>query len=325
MPIPQGATVSTLGGELPSWLIPNLPNAAEAYYAPDSRHLIAQVSSPKALKSPRGMEGFLTQTFTDDGREITLVNDRGWDACSYYFPDGKRLVWTSIKDHLDLPMGNWSDATNYPRGAELYVSDLHGGKVRRLTNNLYYEAEVTVSPDGRWLVFGRQIDGHMDLWRMRPDGSEETRITDTPDWEEGAPYYLPDNETILFRAWKRTDQGRRPTPMTIFTIRQDGTQRTPRTFTDDMNWAPYPAPDGRHFVYVRALDGGSNYEVFLGDLEGGEPRRLTFDPGFDGFPSLSPDGRKMVWTSSRSTGKGFMGLRLHVMDVSSLGLGGKGR
>lgn len=319
--IPEGATLSSAEGELPSWLIPNLPVAAEAYYAPDSYHLIAQVSSPKALKSPRGMEGFLTQTFGDDGRDITLINDRGWDACSYYFPDGKRLVWTSVRDHLDLPMGNWSDPANYPRGAELYVSDLDGGNVRRLTNNLHYEAEVTVSPDGQWLVFGRQIDGRMDLWRMRPDGTDELRITDTPDWEEGAPYYLPDSQTIMFRAWKREDQGKRPTPMTIFTIRHDGTQLTPRTFTDDMNWAPYPAPDGRHFVYVRAIDGGSNYEVFLGDMQGGEPRRLTFDEGFDGFPSLSPDGRKMVWTSSRTTGQGFRGLKLHVMDVSSLGLG----
>lgn len=321
--IPDGVTVTTAAGELPSWLIPNLPIAAEAYYAPDSHHLIAQVASPKAVKSPRGMMGFLTQTFTDDGQNLKLINDKGWDACSYFFPDQKRLIWTSIKDNLDMPIGNWSDPADYPQGAELYVSDLDGGNVQRLTNNQYYEAEVTVSPNGEWIVFGRQIDGKMDLWRMRSDGTDERQITFTPDWEEGAPYYLPDNETIIFRAWKREKQNSNPTPMTIFTIRHDGTDLKPRTFTDDMNWAPYPAPDGRHFVYVRAIDGGKNYEVFLGDLEGGEPRRLTFDPGFDGFPSISPDGRKMVWTSSRTTGKGFMGLKLHVMDISSLNLGPK--
>jgi len=40
---------------------------------------------------------------------------------------------------------------------------------------------------------------------------------------------------------------------------------------------------------------------------------------------LSPDGRKMVWTSNRSSeGAGFMqGLQLHVMDVTSLNLGPK--
>lgn len=318
--VPAGAQVSTQAGELPSWLIPNLPVAAEAYYAPDSRHLVAQAQSDKAVKSARGMAGFLTMTFTDAGEELTLINDTGWDACSYYFPDGERLVWTSVKDHPELPLGSWSDWRNYPRGAELYTSDLRGGDVRRLTNNQHYEAEVTVSPDGRWIVFGRMIDGRMDLWRMRSDGSGEVRITNTQEWEEGAPYYLPDNETILFRAWRGADYGQKPTPMTIFTIRHDGTDLRARTFTDDMNWAPYPAPDGRHFVFVRA-ETPANWEIYLGDLQGGAPRRLTFDEGFDGFPSLSPDGRKMVWTSSRSTGKGFMGLKLHVMDVTSLRLG----
>lgn len=320
---PAGATVSTKEGELPSWQIPNMPVAAEAYYAPDSRHLIAQAQSDKAVKSPRGMSGFLTMTFTDAGDEITLINDKGWDACSYYFPDGKRLVWTSIKDNLALPLGNWSDWKNYPQGAELYISDLKGGEVQRLTSNQYYEAEVTVSPNGKWIVFGRMIDGKMDLWRMKSDGTGETRITNTPDWEEGAPYYLPDNETIMFRAWRGADYGvKKPTPMTIFTIKHDGSELKPRTFTDDMNWAPYPAPNGRHFVFVRA-ETVENWEVYLGDMQGGAPQRLTFDNNFDGFPSISPDGRKMVWTSSRSTGKGFMGLKLHVMDVSSLDLGPK--
>ena len=318
--IPQGVETSTLASEMPSWQIPNLPAAAEAYYAPDSRHLIAQVRSDDAIKSARGMQGFLTWTFAEDGTNIRQVNDRGWDACSYYFPGQQKLVWTSVRDNLDMPLGNWSDSKDYPQGAEIYTSDLNGNNVQRLTENQQYDAEVSVSPNGDWLVFGRQIDGRMDLWRMRPDGTDQEQITFTPEWQEGAPFYLPDGETIMFRAWRRADVDKSPTPMTVFTIRHDGTQRTQRTFDDDMNWAPYPAPDGRHYVFVRVV-GERNWEVFLGDLEGGEPRRLTFDDGFDGFPSLSPDGTKMVWTSSRSTGMGFRGLRLHVMDVRDLNLG----
>lgn len=319
---PAGATISTRPGELPSWQIPNLGEAAEAYYGPDSRHLIAQVQTPLAVKSPRGLSGFLTQTFTDEGTEITLINDKGWDACSYFFPDGQRVIWTSIKDRLDMPLGNWSDWRNYPQGAELYVSDLKGGNVKRLTNNEFYEAEVTVSPDGQWIVFGRQIKGNMDLWVMKSDGTEERQITFTEDDQEGAPYFLPDNETILFRAWKASRYDEKPTPMTIYTIKRDGTDLRPRTYTDDMNWAPYPAPDGKHFVFVRA-ETPRNWEVYLGYLDGKTPpKRLTFDDGFDGFPAISPDGRKMVWTSSRSAaGAGFMqGLRLHVMDITALGI-----
>jgi Tol biopolymer transport system component len=221
---------------------------------------------------------------------------------------------------MDMPVGNWSDSNDYPQGAELYLSDLEGGNIRRLTDNEYYEAEVSISPNGEWIVFGRQIDGKMDLWRMRMDGSGEEQITFTDEWQEGAPFYLPDNETILTRAWKRSEYGKiRPTPMTVFTVKHDGSETIQRTFDRDMNWAPYPAPDGRHYVFVRIVE-DNNWEVFLGDLAGGDPVRLTFNDGFDGFPSLSPDGTKMLF--ARAEGPGFMsGLHTWVMDVSSLNLG----
>lgn len=319
---PAGAPISTRSTELPSWQIPNMGEAAESYYAPDSEHLIAQVQHPLASKSARGMSGFLTQTFTDAGTDVVLINNKGWDACSWFFPDGKKLAWTSIRDNLDMEMGSWSDWRKYPQGSELYTSDRQGGNVVRLTNNKYYEAEVTVSPDGKWIVFGRQINGNMDLWVMKSDGTDEKQITFTADDQEGAPYFLPDNNTIMFRAWKASEYDQKPTPMTIYTIKRDGTGLTPRTHTHDMNWAPFPAPNGRHFVFVRA-ETPSNWEVYLGDMQSKELKRLTFDDGFDGFPAISPDGRKMVWTSSRmGGGRGFMqGLRLHVMDITSLGLG----
>ena len=63
--------------ELPSYVVPNIPVAAEAYWAPDSRHLIAQTKDPDAVPSARGGDGNLTYIFTDDGEEVWRVNDRG--------------------------------------------------------------------------------------------------------------------------------------------------------------------------------------------------------------------------------------------------------
>jgi Tol biopolymer transport system component len=51
----------------------------------------------------------------------------------------------------------------------------------------------------------------------------------------------------------------------------------------------YPA-GGRHYVFVTIVDG--NWEVYLGDLTGEPPKRLTWSPGFDGLPSLSRNGKK---------------------------------
>jgi len=307
--------------ELPVRRIPNVPEAAEAYYAPDSYHIIAQTQDPEATQPEgRASGGALTWIFTDDGEKKWRIGDRGQDACSYFFPDVERVVFTSTRDNMGMPIGNWSDESEYPQGAELYIADLEGNIEKRLTNNKYYEAEVSVSPDGEWVVFGRQIDGKMDLWRMRPDGSDEEQLTFTDDWQEGAPFYLPDNRTILTRAWRRSQYGQvQPTPMTVFTVDAETKEVTPRTFDEDMNWAPYPTPDGRHYVFVRIVD-NNNWEVFLGDLAGGEPKRLTYNNTFDGFPSVSPDGTKMLFT--RSQGGGFMSnLFTYVMDISSLGVG----
>jgi Tol biopolymer transport system component len=318
--------------ELPSRIIPNVPETAEAYYAPDSLHVIAQTQDPKALRAQNAKSagGALTWIFKDDGSEAWRVNDHGQDACSWFFPDMKRIVWTSTRDNMDMPIGNWSDDSEYPQGSELYVSDWKGGSIKRLTNNKYYEAEVTVSPDGKWIVFGRQINGQDDIWLMKSDGTEERQLTFTPDWQEGAPYFLPDNRTIIFRAWQRSvtaelsrirrETGQRnQTPMTIFTMQLDGSNVQPRTFTNDMNWAPFPTPDGRHFVYVRISE-GNNWDVYMSDLAGGEPRRMTWSPSFDGFPSISPDGKKMLFT--RSQGQRFMSdLYTYVMDISSLDVG----
>lgn len=322
------APVPAADTELPVRRIPNILPGGEAYYSPDSRLLIAQLEDPLAQKGEgTGGGGSLTYIFADDGSFSRRISDRGQDACSYFFPGMQHVVWTSTRDNMDMPLGNWFDDANYPRGAELYVSDLEGKNIRRLTNNQYYDAEVSVSPNGQWVVFGRQIDGKMDIWRIRPDGTGEQQITHTDDWQEGAPFYMPDNETIMFRAWQtsvknelrkqqKPGRSRWITPMTVFTIRQDGTGLTQRTFDRDMNWAPYPAPDGRHYVFVRAVD-GNNWEIFLGDLEGGAPKRLTYQPHFDGLPSLSPDGKKMVFARQGDHGD----FAVHVMDVSSLKLG----
>jgi len=93
--------------ELPIWLIPNMPESAEAYYGPDSYHIIAQTQDPDAVRpsSSRAAGGALTWITTDDGKNKWRVNDSGQDACSYIMPDGKQVVFTSTKDRPDLPVG----------------------------------------------------------------------------------------------------------------------------------------------------------------------------------------------------------------------------
>jgi TolB protein len=295
------------GQELPVVKIPIAGQAAEGYFSPDSKSMICNAKF-------EGDKEFQVYTFNIDGSQVRRINDRGADACSFYYPDGKKLIWTSTRDHADLP------ADDYPKGAELYSSDLEGGNVVRMTNNLVYDAEVTVSPDGKWILFGRQTDGKMDLYRMRPDGTELFQITNTPDWQEGGAQWMPDGQRIIYRAWKIQDQGQRGMPMTIFTIKPDGTGLTQVTHEPGTNWAPAPAPDGRHFVFVKLLP-PRNFEVFMMDLVTGTQQRLTFNDAFDGFPAISPDGHWMGFSSSRGAQPGTRQMFMYLMDISSLHVG----
>lgn len=310
--------------QLTVWKVPNIPSAAEPYFGTDNTTLIAQVQDPDAIPAkPGAAGGALTWTFTDRGKDLRRINSKGQDGCSYFFPGMKQLVFTSTRDNMEMPVGNWSDPRDYPMGAELYKADIDGGNVQRLTRNTIYDAEISVSPDGKWIVFGRQTDGNMDLWRMRADGTGEQRVTNTKDWDEGRPMYMPDSETVMFRAWRYEDFGKiRPTPMTVFTIKHDGSELTARTPPNtSMNWSSYPAPDGRHFAVVRVIE-NNNWEIFLYDMQNPEqpPERLTWNDSFDGFPSFSPDGTKLAF--ARSMGKRFMSDNyVHVMDVTPLDLG----
>lgn len=300
------------GKEFKVWKIPNISNGAEFYFSPDGKSMIGNAKF-------EGDSSHQVYTMKIDGTDIKRINSLGEDACSYYFPDGEKLIWTSTRDNLFLPKGDWSNAKIYPTGAELYTSDLDGGNVVRLTFNKYYDAEVSVSPDGKKILFTRQIDGKCDLWVMNADGTDEHQVTFTDEWQEGGSFYLNDNETVIYRAWLRKDDGKRGTPMTIFTIKDDGTELKQITFDEGTNWAPHPAPDGDHFAFIRVLP-PFNFEIFLMSIKTGEQTRLTYNDAFDGFPVISPDGKTLSFSSNRDEAKGVRKLSPYLMDISSLNL-----
>ncbi len=250
------------------------------------------------------------------------INAVGDDACSHFTPDGEHLIWTSTKDNLDMHRGNYSDPKDYPQGAELYMSDLDGENILRLTNNKQYDAEVGISPNGEIILFSRQTDGMIDLWTMNPDGSDQKQITFTPDLQEGGAFIMGDNKTILYRAWKKSEEGQEKKDMHLFTVDVDGKNMKQISHKSGTHWAPFPAPDGDHFAYVTVFP-PHNYEIMLRSLRTGEERRLTNNSAFDGFPAFSPDGKSISFSSSRGNVKGDRSVKLYVMDVSSLNLGSK--
>ncbi|MEN8247302.1 MAG: hypothetical protein ABFS32_00090 [Bacteroidota bacterium] len=295
--------------------VPNVTNGAEAYFSPDGKSLIFNGKLGEDTTHQ-------VYTINIDGTDLKQINGIGDDACSHYTPDGKSLLWTSTRDNLDMHRGNYSDPQDYPQGAELYQSDLDGNNIVRLTDNEQYDAEVGISPDGKTILFGRQTDGMMDLWTMDTDGSNQKQITFTPDWQEGGAFIMPDNKTVLYRAWKKSEEGQKSKDMHLFIVDVNGENMKQLTHEAGTHWAPFPAPDGEHFAYVKVFP-PHNYEIVMRSIKTGEEKRLTNSPSFDGFPAISPDGKTLSFSSSRGNEKGNRALKLWLMDISSLNLGAK--
>jgi Tol biopolymer transport system component len=312
----QNQTDTVLKEQFKIWRVPNITRGAEAYFSPNGKSLIYNGKE-------KGDSSFKVYTININGTNRKRINSAvGADACSFFNPDGKHLVWTTTKDHLDLPAGDYSDSRNYPQGAEIYASDLDGKNIVRLTNNKNYDAEVTFAPDGHKILFGRQINGQMDLWTMDPDGKNQKQITFTPDWQEGGALYFPDNKTIITRAWKKSEEGNLGRSMQLFILKEDGSGLKQITFDEGTHWAPYPAPDGIHVLYVKVFP-KRNFEIVVLNLKTGKEKRLTFNEGFDGFPSISPDGKLVAFSSNRDGKDGSKALGVYLIDVSSLQLGKK--
>ena len=102
-------------------------------------------------------------------------------------PDGKMITFSG-------PDGNTFDAFTIP---------VAGGAATRLAPN---SDVAEFSPDGQWIYFQSDRTGHMQLWRMHPDGSsqEQLLVSTTSDW---FPHISPDGKMIAFIAYKPGTQG----------------------------------------------------------------------------------------------------------------------
>src|SRR5262245_21787991 len=63
---------------------------------------------------------------------------------------------------------------------DLFVSDLDGGNVRRLTSDQGVESNPVFSPDGQIIAFSAQYDGNTDVYTIPVSGGSPTRLTTHP-------------------------------------------------------------------------------------------------------------------------------------------------
>jgi serine/threonine-protein kinase len=105
-----------------------------------------------------------------------------------------------------------------------------------------------------------------------------------------ADYAISDNGTLIYLPGSSLNR-------TLVWVDRKG-QEEPLAAEPQNYGTPRISPDGSRLAITVAESGGS--DVWIYDLEGEIPTRLTFDPAVDQFPVWTPDGQRIVFDSGRA-------------------------
>jgi TolB protein len=284
---------------------------AEAYFSADATRLIFQATIPG--------ESECDQIYTMDveGRHIRRVSTGlGRTTCGYFFPTQDRILFSSTHHVNEAcpPPPDRSRGYVWPlHPYDIFLARPDGSELRRLTDNPGYDAEATVSPDGRNIVFTSDRDGDLDIYVMDADGGNVRRLTHEEGYDGGA-FFSHDGSRIVYRAYHPTDPAEleeyrellrdglvRPGRVEIFVMDADGSNKRQLTNNGAANFAPFFHPEGRRIIYSSNVHdpSGRGFNLYMIDVASGEIERVTDNPGFDSFPMFSSDGRRLIFSSSR--------------------------
>ncbi|MCC6522595.1 MAG: PD40 domain-containing protein [Polyangiaceae bacterium] len=194
-------------------------------------------------------------------------------------------------------------------------------------------SELARSPDGRAFAFTSTRDGNPELYLFAIGDGEPRRLTDRPGYD-GMAAFSPDGTRLAWqgaaaapeaaerpssaRGTPPTTAGTRTRTLGIFVAGSAGQHPVAVVAAVGLNVGPAFFPDSRRLVFasdreaVGATTGAArDFELFAVDPDGpatatGGPalERVTYAAGFDGWARFSPDGKYLVFTSSRDAGRG---------------------
>ena len=195
-----------------------------------------------------------------------LTSAEGYDAEASCSPDGRKIVFTSLRDAYPAEKLSPEDRqrleTDPAYFGEIYIMNGDGSGQKRLTFTPGYEGGPFFSPDGKRIIWRRfDTNGvNADIYTMKPDGSDVRRLTDfgCMSW---APFYHPSGQYVVFTANKFGFPN-----FELFLVDSAGGREPVRvTFTDGFDGLPVFSPDGKKLCWTsnRTADGKS--QLFLAD------------------------------------------------------------
>jgi len=208
-------------------------------------------------------------TANPDGSGLKqLTNTPGYDAEAVISGDGKKIVFTSVRNG-DL---------------DIYTMDADGSNVKQLTHELGYDGGPTFSPDGKLIVYRAHHPKteqeskdykdllaqnlirptYLEIWTMKADGSDKRQITDLGA-ASFAPAFYPDGKHIIFSSNVGSTGGMGN--FELYSVDLDGKNLERITFTDGFDGFPMFSPEGKKLVWISGRNAKVPHEtnVFIAD------------------------------------------------------------
>ncbi len=296
---------------------------AEAYFSFDNQKITFQAHNEAWGNHCDQIYLFdLANANMKDATPQLLSTGKGRTTCSYFLPGDTTILYASTHLGSDSCPPNPAKRADHKyvwpiyKEFDIFVSDLKGNILKQLTSTPGYDAEGTVSPDGKKIVFTSIRSGDLELYTMNIDGSNVKQVTKELGYDGGA-FFSPDNKRLIFRASRPksieeikeyTDLLKEglvmPTHMELYTCKVDGSDLKKITDMPNASWAPFFSHDGKKVIFSSNYKSdpkkGLPFNLYMINLKSKKVEKITMDGMFDAFPMFSPDGKHLIFSSNRN-------------------------